>query len=158
MTDATGRINAFLYRNGQYSTLPPFTTRFATYAIDINNNGDILGTSDGGWPVVWKSGATAPTALPIPEGRYPREAWHINDSGDVVGTVTALPPAFNSAVLWRDGKFIDLGILPGGTESYARGINNAGTIVGASTMDPPYGWRAVTWTLAPTGSGKPPRR
>jgi hypothetical protein len=41
-------------------------------------------------------------------------------------------------------------------KSYARGINNARTIVGVSTVDPPYGWRAVTWTVAPKGGGKPP--
>lgn len=158
MTDASGKIDAFLYRNGQYTKLQPLTERFATYAIDINNNGDVLGTSDGGVPVVWKAGAAAPAVLPIPTGRYPHSVWHINDSGDVVGTVSAAPPAFYTAVLWRNGEFIELGQLPGGSESYARGINNAGTVVGVSTMDPPYSWRAVVWTVAPKqGGGKPPR-
>ena len=126
MTDAaTGRIDAFLYSNGQYTVLPPLPGPFATYAIDINNNGDVAGTSNGGVPVVWKKGAAAPMVLPVPAGRYFHQLWRMNDNGDVVGSVSAPPPAFYSGALWRNGEFIDLGIWPGGIEAYARGVNNA---------------------------------
>lgn len=159
VTDAiTGRIDAFVHRDRRYEKLQPLSDRFATYAIDINNRGDIVGTSDGGIAVVWKAGQGAPTVLPIPAGRYPHSVWHINDNGDVVGAVTALPPKSYSAVLWRNGEFMDLGHLAGGLESYGRGINNAGQVVGASTKDPPYTWRAVLWTVAPRAGSRPPRR
>lgn len=161
MTDAaTGRISAFLHSNGRYTALPSLPGPFATYAIDINNNGDIVGTSNGGIPVVWKRGATAPTILPLPEGRYPYEIWRINDMGDVIGSVSAVPPAFYSAALWRNGEFIDLGPGPGGLEAYAYGIDNGGTIVGAAVVnEPSYGRHAVTWTITggKTGGGKPGR-
>lgn len=162
MTDAaTGRVDAFLHSNGQYSVLPPLPGPFGTYAIDINNNGDILGTSNGGVPVVWKRGATAPTILPLPEGRYLDELWRINDRGDVIGSVSAIPPAFTSAALWRNGEFVDLGPGPGNLEAYAYGIDNAGTIVGTAVVtEPSYGWHAVTWTVTSgktDGGGKPGR-
>lgn len=154
LTDAvTGRIEAFVYRNGEFTRLQPLPGPFASYAVDINNNGDIAGTSNGGYPVVWKAGATAPTALPVPAGRYPRAVWRINDNGDVVGYTTGVYPVFNSAVLWRNGEFIDLGVLPTGSEAYAYDISNAGVIVGTSTTGSPYGWHAVTWSVtAATGA------
>ena len=153
LTDAvTGRIEAFVHRGGQFTRLQSLPGQFATYAWDINNNGDIAGTSNGGYPVVWKAGALAPTALPVPVGRYPRAVWRINDQGDVVGSTTGIYPVFNSAVLWRNGEFIDLGVLPTGSEAYAYDINNAGVIVGTSTTGSPYGWHAVTWTVT-TGTG-----
>lgn len=149
LTDAaTGRIEAFVHRDGQFSRLQSLPGQYATYAWDINNRGDIVGTSNGGVPVLWKAGSTTPTVLPVPEGRYPRSVARINDSGDIVGTATGVYPVFNSAVLWRNGAFIDLGVLPTGTEAYAYDINNAGVIVGTSTTGSPYGWFAVTWTVA----------
>ncbi|PRY30743.1 hypothetical protein [Pseudosporangium ferrugineum] len=47
------------------------------------------------------------------------------------------------AFLWRRGTMTDLGVLPGGTHSYAYGINDRGDVVGASeTAD---GRHAVVW-------------
>ncbi len=149
LTDATtGRIEAFVHRDGQFTRLQSLPGQYATYAWDINNRGDIAGTSNGGYPVVWKAGSTVPTLLPVPAGRYPRTVTRINDQGDIVGTATGLYPVSTSAVLWRNGEFIDLGVLPTGTEAYAYDISNSGVIVGTSTTGSPYGWHAVTWTVA----------
>lgn len=149
LTDAaTGRIEAFVHRDGQFTRLQSLPGQYATYAWDINNRGDIVGTSNGGIPVVWKAGSTSPTVLPVPDGRYPRTVARINDSGDIVGTTTGVYPVFNSAVMWRNGEFIDLGVLPTGSEAYAYDINNAGVVVGTSTTGVPYGWHAVTWSVA----------
>lgn len=148
LTDAsTGRIEAFVHRDGQYTRLQSLPGTYATYAWDINNRGDIVGTSNGGVPVIWKSGSTAPTVLPVPPGRYPRSVSRINDTGDIVGTVTGVYPISTEAVIWRNGEFIGLGVLPTGTESYAYDINNAGVVVGTSTTGSPYGWHAVTWQV-----------
>lgn len=149
LTDATtGRIEAFLHRDGQFTRLQSLPGQYATYAWDINNHGDIVGTSNGGYPVIWKAGSTTPTLLPVPAGRYPRSVARINDNGDIIGTTTGIYPVFNSAVMWRNGEFIDLGVLPTGSEAYAYDINNAGVVVGTSTTGTPYGWHAVTWTVA----------
>jgi uncharacterized repeat protein (TIGR01451 family) len=149
LTDAaSGRIEAFLYRDGQFTRLQSLPGPYASYAWDINNHGDIVGTSNGGVPVIWKGGSTTPTALHVPAGRYPRSVARINDSGDIVGTTTGIWPVSMSAVLWRGGEFIDLGVLPTGTEAYAYDLNNEGVIVGTSTTGTPYGWHAVTWTVA----------
>jgi uncharacterized membrane protein len=48
------------------------------------------------------------------------------------------------AALWNRGTTIDLGTLPGSTDSYANGINASGRIVGVSYG---YQYRAVLWTL-----------
>lgn len=148
LTDSTsGRIEAFVHRDGQFTRLQSLPGQYASYAWDINNHGDIVGTSNGGTPVVWRAGSTVPTVLPVPQGRYPRTVARINDSGDIVGTTTGTWPVSTVAVLWRNGEYIDLGVLPTGTESYAYDINNAGVIVGTSTTGSPYGWHAVTWTV-----------
>lgn len=107
LTDATtGRIEAFLYRNGQYTRLQSLPGPHATYAWDINNHGDIVGTSNGGHPVLWKAGSTVPTLLPVPAGRYPRTVVRINDNGDIVGTTTGTWPVSTTAVMWRGGEYI----------------------------------------------------
>jgi uncharacterized repeat protein (TIGR01451 family) len=148
LTDAsTGRIEAFVHRDGQYTRLQSLPGNYASYAWDINNHGDIVGTSNGGVPVIWKRGSTVPTVLPVPPGRYPRSVARINDDGDIIGTTTGIYPIANEAVMWRNGEFIALGVLPTGSESYAYDINNAGVVVGTSTTGSPYGWHAVTWQV-----------
>jgi probable HAF family extracellular repeat protein len=50
--------------------------------------------------------------------------------------LTNAPPTFreNFATEWSHGKVIDLGGLPGSTDSIAQSINNAGDVVGVSTF------------------------
>lgn len=67
-------------------------------------------------------------------------ACGINDRGEVAGSVTNFPagtygispgsPAM--AFLWRRGKMIILGTLPGAQSSEALGLNSAGAVVGQS--------------------------
>jgi LruC domain-containing protein len=59
-------------------------------------------------------------------------ALAINDSGQVAGW-SDLPDGSRHAILWSERVgTIDLGTLPGETNSFAVGINNAGQIVGGS--------------------------
>ena len=55
----------------------------------------------------------------------------INDRGQIVGTASDMK-GHTHAVLWQDGKIIDIGVLPGYDKSYASGINNVGQVVGWS--------------------------
>jgi probable HAF family extracellular repeat protein len=154
LTDATTfRTHAFVHRGGVYTRLTPLPGPYGTDAIDINNRGDVLGTSNGGNCVVWPAGSTTPVQLPM-AGRYVHRVRRINDNGDVIGAVSGAPGTgvFYSAALWRNGQFIDLGAWPGGIESYAYGINSQGTIVGVSNVPVGvYGLHAVTWTVTPIG-------
>jgi len=57
-------------------------------------------------------------------------ARDINRYGDVVGSSDG--PDGQRAVLWRDGRIIDLGVLGGGVASSAYAINDRGQVVGTS--------------------------
>jgi probable HAF family extracellular repeat protein len=91
---------------------------------------------------VWKNGGV--TALPVlPGGTNSAPSW-ISSSGLISGysenglidPMTSLPEAH--AVLWpKDHQIIDLGTVPGGTESLATSNNSRGQVVGFSNNDIP---------------------
>ena len=61
------------------------------------------------------------------------QAFGINDKGQIVGNY-ADKTGYEHAILWKNGKITDLGILPGALdESSAQGINDKGQIVGTCT-------------------------
>ena len=66
-------------------------------------------------------------------------AYSINDRGQIVGYSDADAPGgeYGSyrAFLWQNGKMSDLGVLPQGTVSVARGINDKGQVVGQCTVN-----------------------
>lgn len=56
-------------------------------------------------------------------------AWSINRQGNVVGEAYTDTQA-DRAVLWKNGAIRDLGLLPRGSFTSARGINDRGEVVG----------------------------
>jgi probable HAF family extracellular repeat protein len=53
----------------------------------------------------------------------------------------------NRAVLWRDGKIINLGTLPeGGYESEAESVNSSGQVVGVATNTVPDAYSLFQWS------------
>ena len=54
----------------------------------------------------------------------------INDNGSVVGSLSYGPTGFVKAFLYSNGSTIDLGMLNGGNNSGAFGLNNLGQVVG----------------------------
>jgi probable HAF family extracellular repeat protein len=64
------------------------------------------------------------------------EGWavDVNSRGEVVGQAQIRSGEYH-AFLWRSGKMIDLGVLPGYPQSIASGINNRGEIVGQCSGD-----------------------
>ena len=89
----------------------------------------------------WQRGVlTKLEALPGTNSAAP---FSINDNGLIVGLsqngaidpVTGFPEA--RAVLWKDGKILNLGTLPGGTESNAFAVNDRGQATGPWSNDIP---------------------
>ncbi|MBD2168189.1 hypothetical protein H6G04_27785 [Calothrix membranacea FACHB-236] len=131
--------HAFLYSDGKMTDLGslPRSGYDSSAAYGINNSGQIVGDSKGR---AFLYSDAKMTDLGILPGYDYSRAYSINDSGQVVGfsgfsTFSQggfyYPPK-DRAFLYSDGQMIDLGTLPGKTDSYAYGINNSGQIVGTS--------------------------
>ncbi len=113
-------------------TLPGHPYSFAT---DINNRGEVVGTSGPfeGAPdqhaFRWERGTMTDLAT---LGGIFSLAWGINSRGQVVGVSTTAGEQ-QDAFLWEKGTMTDLGTL-GGTSSVARHLNSRGQIVGGSDI------------------------
>ena len=135
---------AFKYFKGQLTLLPAFAGD-ATWAVDVNDRGQVVG----GTSVAVGEGVTM-AALWQPDGQpqllgnlahlggLTSLARALNDRGEVVGEVKTDQNAF-LPFYYRDGVQRQLPLLPGDTFGVARDINEHGVAVGTS------GTRAVTW-------------
>lgn len=142
-------IRGFLWENGQMTALNPLPDDFRSSASDINDVGQICGTStNSGSPpyflavesaVLWENGTVIDLGSVPGWGRNSASA--INNHGQVVGTGehSASNP-LNKAFIWQDGVIQNLNdLVPGGTEwdlKWARDINDAGQIVGTGRASP----------------------
>jgi probable HAF family extracellular repeat protein len=113
---------------------PPAPPPYFTY--DINNRGQVVGTIGrlGMFAgLLWDDGTVI--ELGPPSGGV-AEAHAINERGQIVGVGSiALGPYEIHALLWENDAIVDLGTLPGDSNSEALGINNSGQIVGTSYID-----------------------
>lgn len=138
--DADGVV--FVRRKGVVKRLGPGT------ALDINDAGLIAGYAPGLVPVLWRNEVRE--YLPGLDGpiAYGHTITAMNNAGDVVGfTYPETGPLHSTAVLWRNGRAIDLGRYPGGTISAAYGINDKGQIVGEGNLVPGGPTHALRWTV-----------
>src|SRR5262249_7421996 len=120
-----------------------------------NDAGQIAGTStfDGGevmHAVLWEGGAPLHLgALGDKTSQAGRQSFvlGINQAGEMVGFGDADDQGHSHAVYWgRDRQIVDLGTLPGDTESSASAINGAGMVVGWSgSSDASQPSRPVVW-------------
>lgn len=106
-------------------------------------------------PVVWKDGKPIP--LRIGKGDTEGVAFTINNFGQVVGTsgtCTTLNPIWlfyllpTHALLWENGKAVDLGNLGGKTGNMAVFINNVSQVVGLSDLAGDTTQHGFLWTKA----------
>jgi probable HAF family extracellular repeat protein len=115
-------------------------------ALDINDRREIVGSSD---DATNKSAAflwTARNGMVDLGGRGGNTiANGINTSGHVVGLSADLGGTPH-AMVWAKGKVLDLGVLPGHSESGAEAINDDREIVGWS-FTPTVAKRATLWRL-----------
>ncbi len=82
----------------------------------------------------WIDGKPEALVLPLPPYGV---ANAINDAGVIIGWMG--PSAGRHAFIWNDGNVIDLGVIPGGSSSEARGLNNRGDVVGSGIVPLPGG-------------------
>jgi probable HAF family extracellular repeat protein len=132
---------AFVWHDGKVTELQSLAgPRGLASASAVNSRGQIVGgSSTGPGPSVsdyhavrWEG--DRPTDLgTLPEG-LESHAWDINDAAQVVGAAQN-GDGVERAVLWSDGRILDLGTLDG-IESVASAINERGWIAGtARTSD-----------------------
>ena len=101
----------------------------------------------------WRNGHVR--ELPTIGGDPDGNAFAINDYGQIAGgsgTCASfnfnnfLYLQFNHAVLWDNGKPIDLGNLGGSLGNFALGINNRGDVVGTSDLKGDSAFNGFLWT------------
>jgi len=146
---------AFLWRDGRMIDLGALSGQVVAEAHAVSNSGVIAGKSNF-YPVVWRYDPSNPSStpviqqLPIPSGFFSATPTAVNDSADVAGYAGS-PSIDAHAILWRNGKAIDLGVWPGGHYSAAYGINNLGQIAGTGTVAADNLDHALVWTVAAPG-------
>jgi probable HAF family extracellular repeat protein len=164
---------AAIWKSGRLSALQLLPGGNNSYALDMNDRGQVVGFSDtdvydldcaaaktAGFrfqAVIWEPNDRLRQLTPL-DGDTVANAFGINDRGQVVGNsgvcANTTPPPYPSsphAVLWdRDGTPHDLGTL-GGPFSGASAINSRGDVSGtSSTVDGaprPFLWTPETRTL-----------
>ena len=120
--------------NGKARLIGSFPIKERGYSLSqadgLNAKGQMVGVSNN-QAFFWDSKVLT-KRLP-PPGFRTSEARAINDSGQAAGKADRGPATATRtrALFWAaSGKVMDLGILPGYTDSVGRGINNRGQVVG----------------------------
>jgi uncharacterized membrane protein len=147
--------------SGESSWSPTMLAPLGSIAVipnAINASRVVVGRSGAG-PVRWQDPESTPVLLPLPSipgiDASSGNAWGINASGDIVGSVNATS-GNNSVVYalrWTDSGGWSVSILPlasGASGQRATGINDAGVIVG-SYIGNKGNTYPIRWT--PNGSG-----
>lgn len=152
--------------NYRFSALAALPFAYSATAADINNLGQVVGTTYGVGPFGYTSSATlwsdgTAVDLGVLAGGTSSAAYAINDAGLIVGTSSGNGPTH--ATLFQAGLAPrDLDPDGGYRDSYATDINKHGHIVGYVEVDRspvPADKRAILWTetgissLNPAGYG-----
>jgi hypothetical protein len=144
---------------------PDSHTKIGNHATGINNRGQVVGVSFNGGHVantdefarnhMWHD-ALAPVVQPfewqangaphrLPTGSGLGQAWAINDSGLVVGTV-ADAQTFNARPsAWIDGTNVDMGAPSDSVFGLAYGLSQGGWAAGGYVESDGSTTRAFTW-------------
>jgi len=123
--------HAVLWSGGQVTDLGTLGNGSYSEGWGLNNNGQVVGSSDGGSSGVhgflYTPGARMVDLTPASDTGY---AFDINDAGQVTGYRTAV--GGYHAFRWQDGTAKDLGVIPGFAHSFGWAINATGQVAGSS--------------------------
>lgn len=154
MFNIDGQSRAYLWSGGSIQELTPPPGARETWAVDINEAGQVLGKwlDEGGRVrgVLWQDGQ--PMDLGLPEGADHLNAEAIDDMGRVAGTYSG---DRGGIFLWYEGVF----------HSFREGqyghsgvdivdMNNQGQLVGHENTGG-YNARALLWTIDLELLGRP---
>ena len=140
---SAGYDHPVAWQTGKITDLGGLTTVFTGQANAINANGEIVGQSSLAsslnlvHAVAWQNGTI--TDLGTLPGYESSKAEGIDSAGDIVGQAfdASATNSTNRAVLWQNGKMIDLTDLLPSTSGWvltdATAINDQGQIVGQGT-------------------------
>lgn len=170
---------AFVWEDSMMTALPPLSGEDHSAAYDINDDGDVVGTSwhvsipsflaveqatmwqDGGAQIVDLGPTPGPDRCAIGYPYFTSNAARaLNNSGQVVGDAMCVGAgAAQAAFLWEDGVMFNLNdLIPPDSDwdlLSARDINDAGEIVGIGIN--PDG-ELHGWLLTPVATAvRPPR-
>ncbi|MGA8541059.1 MAG: hypothetical protein WB566_16270 [Terriglobales bacterium] len=143
----------FAWQDGVMTALPPLPGGYDSYAAGVNNRGQVVGWAEDGIldptcnnappasqylqfeAVIWGPKLTEITQLPSYPGDPDSAAVAINNLGQVVGISGLCSNAVGGAsakhaLLWENGKPIDLGNIGGGAWNTPSSLNAHGQIVG----------------------------
>jgi probable HAF family extracellular repeat protein len=143
-----GGALAYLYNNGIVTSLGTLGGT-NSFAYGVNNALQVAGSSlktDNltTHAFLWQNGVIRDLnqLLPYNSGWELMEAHGINDFGSIAGwgLINQQEHAF---LYYSGGWAVDLGTLPGGTNSYALGLNRSNVVVGVSSLV--SGAHAVMW-------------
>jgi probable HAF family extracellular repeat protein len=139
-------------KQGEMHEFSPFSGDTISAALDINDNGQVVGCSGAcatatpaacTHAVLWQHGSV--TDLGSLGGVMNNLAFFVNNRGDVVGASDLPGDATAHGFLWsKDDGMQDLGTLPGDFSTFAVAINDEGQVVGQS-CDQSGNCRAFVW-------------
>lgn len=132
----TEYYRAVLWQDGNPLNLGTLPGGNCSEASAVNASGQVVGSwghttyAPPGLPngFVWQNGRVEDLQLPM----GPQDlAQDINDSGQITGWMGQAAHVQSHAYVWKNGKVVDLGVLPGGFAARGWAINSYGDVVGA---------------------------
>lgn len=134
ITDPTGTVHGFSFDRGTLSPPISYAGAGATYALGINNRGEIVGTfyeAGASHAFIYKAGRFYAPSLP---GAQQTGFQAINDAGQVAGISVDAMGTHGIVYLESAGLFTAPFDFPGAGVTYPQAVNGGGQVGGQYTL------------------------